>query len=242
MRSVDGGQPVIQDLPQFSGDDGSLFVAVQPRLYAVAVRVLGDVGEAEDVVQEAWLRWERADRSDVRSPSAFLSVTATRLAINVARSARKRRERPAGSWLPETVDGGVGPEAAVERREAVGAAIRLVLERLTPAERAAYLLRTAFDYPYRRISEVLQLGADHARQLVRRAHEAVGSGRRRPVDVAVHRRLVGTFLVAAQTGDVGELERLLAADLLTTGTRPARKCPAACVASSGSRPVPSAAR
>ncbi len=201
------------NLVESSRDNDSVFFAVQPRLYAVALRVLGDVGDAEDVVQEAWLRWERADRSNVLSPSAFLAVTATRLAINVAYSARRRHETPAGSWLPEMVDRGVGPEMEAERRDAVEAAIRLMLERLTPAERATYLLRTAFDYPYRRISEVLHLGVEHARQLVRRAHEGMAAGRRRPVDGATHRRLVRTFLAAAQTGDLGELEELLAADL-----------------------------
>ncbi|MFB4274474.1 sigma-70 family RNA polymerase sigma factor [Nonomuraea sp. MTCD27] len=189
------------------------FVTAQPRLYAIALRVLEDTGEAEDLVQEAWLRWERADRSDVISPSAFLALTTTRLAINVARSARKRREMSVGSWLPETVDPGVGPETAVERHEAVDGAVRLMLERLTPAERAAYLLRKAFDYPYQRISEILHLGADHARQLVRRAHEHIATERCRPVNSAAHRRLVQTFLAAARTGDLAELEELLAADV-----------------------------
>ncbi|WP_328476101.1 hypothetical protein OHA21_21035 [Actinoplanes sp. NBC_00393] len=194
-------------------DDNAVFAAARPRLYAVALRVLGDVGDAEDVVQDAWLRWERADRSDVLSPPAFLAVTASRLAINVAVSARRRHETPVGPWLPETVDRGVGPEMAAERQEAVDAAIRLMLERLTATERGSYLLRRAFDYPYRRISEVLQIGIDHARQLVRRAHAAMGGSRRRPVDAVTHRRLVRTFLAAAQTGDLDELEELLAADV-----------------------------
>jgi RNA polymerase sigma-70 factor (ECF subfamily) len=200
------------NLSERSRDD-VVFVAARPRLYAVAIRILGDVGDAEDVVQEAWLRWERADRSDVRSPSAFLAVTAARLAINVASSARRRHEAPAGPALPETADRGVGPELAAERHEAVDAAIRLMLGTLTPAERATYLLRRAFDYPYRRIADVLPVGVDHARQLVRRAHEGLAGGRRRPVDAATHRRLVRTFLSAARTGDLGELEKLLAADL-----------------------------
>src|SRR5262249_42911987 len=153
---------------------------------------------------------------------AFLARTTTRLALNVAQSARWRRETATDPLLAETVDGGVSPEKAAERHDAVGRAVRLLLERLTPAERAAYLLRTAFDYPYRRISELLHLGADHTRQLVRRAHEHIATGRRRPVDTAAHRRLVLTFLAAAQTGDVTELEELLAADVLARGARPAR--------------------
>ncbi|MFB9207114.1 sigma factor-like helix-turn-helix DNA-binding protein [Nonomuraea spiralis] len=171
------------------------------------------MGEAEDVVQEAWLRWERADRSAVLSPPAFLALTTTRLAVNVTKSARRRRETSSGPWLPESVDHGVSPETAAERHEAADLAIRLLLEKLTPAERATYLLRKAFDYPYRRISEVLHLSADHARQLVLRAHVHLDAERRRPVNVAAHRCLVRTFIAAAQSGDLAELEELLAADV-----------------------------
>jgi RNA polymerase sigma-70 factor (ECF subfamily) len=109
-----------------------------------------------------------------------------------------------------------------------------MLERLTPAERATYLLRTAFDYPYRRIAEVLHLGVDHARQLVRRAHEAITAGRRRPVDTVVHRRLVRTFLAAAQTGDLGELEELLAVGIAQR--------PLIAAAEAGRSPVPDRGR
>jgi RNA polymerase sigma-70 factor (ECF subfamily) len=201
--------------PSVRNRDGaaSAFVGVAPRLFAIGLRVLGDVGEAEDVVQETWLRWAGTDRSVVISPPAFLALTTTRLAINVVQSARRRRETSAGPWLPETPDGSVGPETAAERHEAVDAAIRLLLERLTPAERAVYLLRVAFDYPYRRISEILGLGEDHARQLVRRARGHLVAERRNPVSTTAHRRLVRTFLAAAQTGDVAELEDLLSADV-----------------------------
>lgn len=191
----------------------SVFVTARPRLFAIALRVLGDAGEAEEVVQDAWLRWARADRSVVISPPAFLALTTTRLAINVAQSARRRRETSTGLWMPETVDPGVSPETAAERHEAVDGAVHLLLERLTPAERAAYVLRKAFDYPYRRISDVLHLGAAHTRQLVRRAHEHIATGRPQPVDTIAHRRLMRAFLTAAQTGDLAELEDLLAADI-----------------------------
>ncbi|MGW0198016.1 sigma factor-like helix-turn-helix DNA-binding protein [Nonomuraea sp. NPDC003201] len=191
----------------------SVFVGAAPRLFAIGLRVLKDVGEAEDVVQETWLRWARADRAVVISPPAFLALTTTRLAINVAQSARRRRETSVGPWLPETTDGAVSPETAAERREAVDSAILLLLERLTPAERAVYLLRVAFDYPYRRISEILHLGEDHARQLVRRARGHLATEGRHQVSTTAHRRLVRTFLAAAQTGDLAELEELLAADV-----------------------------
>ncbi|MFC0552834.1 sigma factor [Planotetraspora thailandica] len=197
----------------------SVFVTTRPRLFAIARRVLGDVGEAEDVVQETWLRWERADRSVVISPPAFLAMTTTRLAINVVQSARRRREMSVGPWLVETVDRSVSLEAEAERHEAVDLAVRLLLEKLSPAELAAYLLRKAFDYPYRRISDVLHLGEDHTRQLVRRAHEHIATGRRRPVAPAAHRRLVQAFLAAAQTGDLAELEQLLAADVFPRSGR-----------------------
>lgn len=211
------------DVVESYRDDVSVFAAVRPRLFGIALRVLDDVGEAEDVVQEAWLRWERADRSDVVSPPAFLALTTTRLAINVTQSARRRRETYAGPWLPETADQDPTPETAAERHDAVDGAIRLLLERLTPAERAAYLLRKAFDYPYRRISEILHLGADHARQLVRRAHEHIAGGRRRPVNSAAHRLLVRTFLAAARTGDLEELENVLAADVARRQPGPAAR-------------------
>ncbi|MBE1604125.1 RNA polymerase sigma-70 factor (ECF subfamily) [Actinopolymorpha pittospori] len=195
----------------------SVFVTARPRLFGIALRVLEDVGEAEDVVQDTWLRWERADRSVVLSPSAFLATTISRLAINVTQTARRRRETSAGAFLPEQVDRGVGPETAAERHEAVDVAVQLLLETLTPAERAAYLLRKAFDYPYRRISEILHLGADHTRQLVRRAQERIVGERRQPVDAVAHRRLVRTFLAAAQSGDLAELEELLVADVAANG-------------------------
>ncbi|MEV6157003.1 sigma factor-like helix-turn-helix DNA-binding protein [Nonomuraea sp. NPDC052129] len=202
----------------------SAFVSAAPRLLAIGLRVLQDVGEAEDVVQETWLRWARADRSVVISPPAFLALTTTRLALNVAQSARKRHETSAGPWLPETADRSVSPETAAERREAVDTAIRLLLERLTPAERAAYLLRIAFDYPYRRISEILHLGEDHARQLVRRGRDHLAGERCHPVSAAAHLRLVRTFLAAAQTGDLAELEELLAADVAPQVVGPSSPC------------------
>lgn len=191
----------------------SAFITTRSRLFAIAYRYLRDVGEAEDVVQETWLRWERADRSAVGNPPAFLAKTTVRLALNVTQSARMRRETFAGPWLAERDDGSTGVATAAERHEAVDLAVRVLLERLSPAERAAYLLRKAFDYPYRRISEVLRLDAAHARQLVRRAGERIETGRRRPVDISEHQRLVQAFLHAARTGDLSELEALLAADL-----------------------------
>ncbi|WBB61222.1 sigma-70 family RNA polymerase sigma factor [Streptomyces sp. WMMC500] len=199
--------------PAQNRTDESAFAAVRPRLFAIAYRYLQDVGEAEDVVQETWLRWARTDRSVVVNPSAFLATTATRLAINVACSARRRREKSVGPSLLAEAGYGGDLGSAAERYEAVDLTVRLLLEKLSPAERAAYLLRKAFDYPYRRISELLSLGESYARQLVRRAGAHLAEDRRRPVDTTTHQRLVRAFLDAAETGDLDGLEELLVAGL-----------------------------
>jgi len=123
----------------------SVFVELRPRLFGIAYRLLGSAVEAEDVVQEVWLRWQRTDRAIVVSPVAFLSTTTTRLALNVAQSARLRRESYIGPWLPEPVDTSNDPEVGAERAEALELALLLVLEKLPPTERAAYVLREAFD-------------------------------------------------------------------------------------------------
>lgn len=191
----------------------AVFMGARPRLFEIAHRVLGSASEAEDVVQEAWLRWQRTDRSIVLNPTAFLATTTTRLALNVAQSAWKRRETCADGWLPEAADAGIGPEARAQRSEAVEQAVLLLLQSLTPTERAAYVLREAFDYPYQRIAEVLHLGAANARQLVRRAHIHIAAERPGPVHPDVHRRYVRAFLAAAQAGRFAELEQLLAADV-----------------------------
>lgn len=128
----------------------SAFVELRPRLFGIAYRMLGSAVEAEDILQEVWLRWQNTDRSTVQNPAAFLALITTRLAINVAQSARSRRESYIGPWLPEPVDTSMDPTLGAERGEALELAFLLLLERLTPTERAAYVLREAFVYPYRR--------------------------------------------------------------------------------------------
>jgi RNA polymerase sigma-70 factor (ECF subfamily) len=199
--------PVGTDLDQAA----SVFVGARPRLIEIAYRILGSRSETEDVVQEAWLRWQRTDRSVVVDPTGFLATTTARLALNLAQSARNRRETHAGSWLVERADPRIGPEARAERGEAVEQAVLLLLQSLTPPERAAYVLREAFGYPYRRIAEILVLTDAAARQLVRRARQHIAAERRRPVSPTLHRRLVLAFRAAADGGDVTDLERLLAA-------------------------------
>ena len=118
------------------------------RLFGIAYRMLSSAREAEDLVQDAWLRWQGTDRSVVDNPAAFLATTMTRMAINELHSARVRRETYVGPWLPEPVDTSADPYLGAERGEALEFAALLLMEKLTPGERAAYVLREAFDYPY----------------------------------------------------------------------------------------------
>jgi RNA polymerase sigma-70 factor (ECF subfamily) len=195
-------------------DDGTAaFQAARPRLLAVARRVLGDGADAEDVVQEAWLRWQGTDRRQVRDAPTFLATTTLRLAINVTQSARARRETHAGRWPVEPEDAGADPAARAEGRAALAQALRVLLRTLSPAERAAYILREGFDYPYRRIAAALAVSEANARQLVRRARERLSDGRGRRVGAADHRRLLEAFVTAGERGDLAALERLLASGL-----------------------------
>ncbi len=193
----------------------SVFVQHRARLFGIAYRVLGSVVEAEDVVQEVWLRWQKADRRAVVSPVAFLSSATTRLAVNVAQSARVRRETYIGPWLPEPVDTSSDPEVGAQRGEAVELALLLVLERLNPTERAAYVLREAFDYAYPEIAEILRLSLVNVRKIVSRARRRLSEERRESVDRAEHRRLLDAFVSAARTGDMGSLEALLTPDAVS---------------------------
>src|SRR5262245_4746394 len=148
-------------------DDGlSAFLSVRPRLFGIAYRMLGSAAEAEDIVQDVWLRWQTTDRRVVRDAAAFLATTATRLAINVMQSARARRETSIESSLPEPVDTSRDARVATEQGQALACGVRTLLETLTPTERAAYILREAFDYAYRDIGRVLRLAEANARQVV----------------------------------------------------------------------------
>ena len=151
-------------------DDGlSAFLAMRSRLFAIAYRMLGSATEAEDVVQEAWVRWQTTDRRAVRDAAAFLAATTRRLAINIMQSARMRRETYVESWPSAVADTSADPGSEVEHGQALNYGLRLLLERLTRTERAAYILREAFDYPYRDIARVLRLREANTRQIVTRA-------------------------------------------------------------------------
>jgi RNA polymerase sigma factor (sigma-70 family) len=198
-------------------DDGlSAFMSVRPRLFGIACRILGSAAEAEDIVQDVWLRWQTTDRSMVRNVAAFLATTTTRLAINVIQSARSRRETYVGPWLPEPVDANADPALGAERSEALQVAAVILLGKLSPAERAAYVLREAFDYPYREIANILRLEVANTRQLVTRARRHVAAGRRARVSSAEQRRLVNALISAARAGDVAGLEGLFASDVVST--------------------------
>ncbi|QAY72561.1 RNA polymerase sigma-70 factor [Agromyces protaetiae] len=196
-------------------DAVAVFGAVRPRLFGIAYRMLGTAADAEDIVQETWVRWQGTDRTVVLDPAAFLATTATRLSINVLQSAKSRRETYIGPWLPEPVDTSADPLLGAERAEALGFAVLVVLERLTPLERAAYVLREAFAYSYGQIAEIVQHTEASVRQLVSRARKHVAGERRCPASPAEHRRLLDAFVRAAKTGDLADLERVLADDVVS---------------------------
>jgi RNA polymerase sigma-70 factor (ECF subfamily) len=191
----------------------AVFTSVRPRLFGIAYRMLSSATEAEDLVQEVWLRWQTSDRGAVTNPAAYLATATTRLAINALQSARVRRETYVGPWLPEPVDTSADPYLGAERGEALEFAALLLMEKLTPNERAAYVLREAFDYSYARIADILRASEPSARQLVSRARKHMASERRTPATAARQRELLTTFIAAARSGDMAALERLLTADV-----------------------------
>jgi RNA polymerase sigma-70 factor (ECF subfamily) len=177
--------------------------------------MLGSAAEADDIVQDVWLRWQATDRSVVENPPAFLATTTTRMCINFSQSAQSRRESYVGPWLPEPVDTSSDPALGAERAEALGLAILLLLEKLSPTERAAYVLREAFDYSYRQIADILQMEEANTRQLVSRARKHIADGRRTPASSEEQQRLLEAFIGAAQKGDLAALEGLFAENVVS---------------------------
>ena len=194
-----------------------VFTEQRPRLFGIAYRMLGSAHDAEDVVQDAWLRWAGAE--GVESPPAWLATVVTRLCLTRLTSARARHEAYPGPWLPEPVltpDPALGPDDTAAQRDSVSLALLVLMERLTPAERAVYVLREAFGHPHREIAGIVGVSEAHSRQLHRRAREHLDAGRRPPAppDAGTWRRLVERFVGAARDGDLAGLERLLAADVV----------------------------
>ena len=194
-------------------DGLSAFTAMRPRLFAIAYRMLQSAAEAEDVVQDVWLRWQRTNRSTVQDVTAFLVTTTTRLCLNIAKSSRSRCEISLGPWLPEPVDRQTDPELGAIRGAGLKLAILMLLERLSPAERAAYILREAFDYSYRQIAEILRIAEANCRQLVARARQHLTERRRASVTPTEQKRLLDTLIHAARKGNLTPLEIFLANDV-----------------------------
>jgi RNA polymerase sigma-70 factor (TIGR02957 family) len=190
---------------------------LRPRAFAIAYRMLGSVSEAEDVVQEALLRVHEAIErgEEIASPRAYIATVATRLAIDQLRSARSRRETYVGEWLPEPIAAPEeDPAAQAEQADSLSLAFLVLLESLTPEQRAAFLLHDVFDYGYREVAEIVGTSEDNARQLASRARRHVQEGRPRFEASAEEReKLADSFFAAAENGDLEALERLLAEDV-----------------------------
>jgi RNA polymerase sigma-70 factor (ECF subfamily) len=188
--------------------------ALRKHGFGVAYRMLGSVSEAEDVAQEALVRLTRQEGA-ITEPAAWITTVATRLSINVLRSARVRRESYVGPWLPEPLieDPAPGPASRAELADSLSLAMLVLLERLTPVERAAYLLREVFGYEYTQIADIVERTEVNARQLVSRARRHLEAGRPRfDADEAARDALLQRFLAAAEDGDLEALEQMLAED------------------------------
>jgi len=199
--------------------DAETFVAHRDLMFAVAYRILGTVADAEDAVQDAWLRWSAAPRDDVTEPRAYLARTVTNLALNRLRAAQARREAYVGPWLPEPLltrtDTDITERAEVA--ESVSVAMMVVLESLTPEERAVFVLREVFGFGHAEIAAALGRSDAAVRQLAHRAREHVQARRPRfEVDQGQQRVVTARFLAAAVGGDIDGLLAVLAPDVTLT--------------------------
>jgi RNA polymerase sigma-70 factor, ECF subfamily len=207
----------MQDQRDTSAASGAVLEELRPLIFSIAYRMLGSVGEAEDIVQEAFLRFHRATKDGVTiaSPKAFLTTVTTRLAIDTARSARVRRETYVGPWLPEPLAPSLDPDPAdrAEMNDSLSLAFLALLQRLSPVERAVFLLREVFDYGYDEISGIVRKSEDNCRQIFARARKRIGEGKPR-FDVSPRERqeLAARFFAAAQQGKLDSLVEFLAAD------------------------------
>jgi RNA polymerase sigma-70 factor (TIGR02957 family) len=203
-------------------DTETLLAELRPVAFAIAYRMLGTVSEAEDVVQEALLRMHQTLESgeQIASPQAFVATVTTRLAINELRSARVRRERYVGEWLPEPIitDSHDDPARHAETTDSLSVAMLVLLESLSPEQRAALLLRDVFDYPYPEIARIVGKSEDNVRQLAARARRHVAERRPRFQSTPEQQEeLVQRFFAAVEQGDLAGLEVLLAHDVVLTG-------------------------
>ncbi|MEV0353333.1 sigma-70 family RNA polymerase sigma factor [Nonomuraea sp. NPDC050680] len=198
--------------------DTSRFEASRNRLASLAYRLLGSAADAEDAVQDAFLHWQAADRQLIKVPEAWLTKVVTNLCLDRLRSAQTRRERTVGAWLPEPLLNGdpmLGPADTFEQRESVSLAVLTLMERLSPLERAVYLLREAFSYSHAEIAEILDITESASQQHLHRARRRITAARRRDggeADQASARRIVEEFLAAASSGRTERLVALLTDD------------------------------
>ena len=218
-----------------------LLEELRPQAFAIAYRMLGSVSEAEDVVQEGLLRLHRAleEGEEIESPRAYLATVVTRLGIDELRSARSRRETYVGDWLPEPLltTGEDDPQVHAEMADSLSTAFLVVLESLSPEQRAAFLLREVFDYPYERVAEIVGTSEVNARQLASRARSQVAAGRGRfDASREQSEELATQFIAAVEEGDVEGLEALLAEDVVMQGDG-GGKAPALARALHGARRV-----
>jgi RNA polymerase sigma-70 factor, ECF subfamily len=191
----------------------AVFASARPFLFSIAYRMLGSVMDAEDLVQDAYLRWQEAPEADVRSPRAYLATIVTRLAINQLQSARTKRETYVGPWLPEPLVTEDTPDR-VELAESLSMAFLVLLERLSPIERAVFLLHEVFDFEYGEIARMVDKTEANCRQLLARARKRIGSSRARfEADPAQARRLTQRFTEASVAGDMDALLAMLAEDI-----------------------------
>lgn len=205
-----------------SDDAAASFAPLRPRLLRVAYRMLGSISEAEDVVQDAYLRWHRSDRRDVRDPAGFLTRTVTRLCLDVLKSARQQRETYVGPWLPEPI---IAPELEPDGDD-ITLTLMLALERLSPLERAAFLLHDVFGVGFDEIGTTLGRDAAACRQLAARARAHVRAERPRfPVSAEQGQAIAAAFFQASRSGDLAALTSLLANEVVFVsdggGKRPA---------------------
>lgn len=216
-------EPMRQQGSQQDATGGAtLFEELRPLMFSIAYRMLGSVGEAEDVTQDAYLRYHRActDGVEIASPKAYLTTVTTRLAIDAARSARARRETYVGTWLPEPLSVSLDPDPAalVEMNDALSLAFLTLLQTLSPVERAVFVLHEAFDYPYEEIAEIVRKSEQNCRQIFTRARKRISEGKPRfDASLSKQQELANRFYGAAQRGDLDHLVDFLAADAVFYG-------------------------
>jgi RNA polymerase sigma-70 factor, ECF subfamily len=218
-KRADAANRPVRVLPKQMPTDAEaaavVFEGHRRSLLALAYRMLGSIADAEDVIQEAYMRWRQVDTAAIAAPGGWLSTVVTRLAMNHLKSARRRRNAYVGPWLPEPILTSEPPRqpAGVERDDCLSIAFLTLLERLTPRERAVFVLRHVLDYEYAEIGAMLSIGEANCRQIFRRAKLRLGEvGARYQADPEAHSELLQTFLRAVTDGDVEGVVRLLSED------------------------------